>query len=93
MISQVRDKVEKFLKEMIGAEGVRIVVVEKDTVEKDNGGWVAEAEVAVKNQYLAAVRPDYKVIEKELYIVKLDANLEVSSYKRKEEKEEEEVEE
>ena len=88
MISQVRDKVEKFLKETIGAEGIRIV-----TVEKDDGGWVVEAEVAVKNQYLAAVRPDYKVIEKELYIVKLDANLEVSSYKRKEEKEEEEVEE
>ena len=88
MISEVREKVKKFLKETIGAEGVRIVAV-----EKDNGGWVGEAEVAVKNQYLAAVRPDYKVIEKELYIVKLDANLEVSSYKRKEEKEEEEVEE
>ena len=93
MISQVRDKVEKFLKEMIGAEGVRIVVVEKDTVEKDNGGWVAEAEVAVKNQYLASVRPEYNVIEKELYIVKLDANLEVSSYKRKKEIEEEETKE
>ena len=88
MISQVRDKVEKFLKEMIGAEGVRIVVV-----EKDNGGWVAEAEVAVKNQYLASVRPEYNVIEKELYIVKLDANLEVSSYKRKKEIEEEETKE
>jgi len=88
MISQVRDKVEKFLKEILKAEGIRIV-----TVEKDDGGWVVEAEVAVKNQYLAAVRPDYKVIEKELYIVKLDANLEVSSYKRKEEKEEEELKE
>lgn len=86
MISEVRDKVEKFLKEILGAEGVRIV-----TVEKDNGGWVTEAEVAVKNQYLASVKPEYKVIEKELYIVKLDANLEVSSYKRKEEKEEEEI--
>ena len=86
MISQVRDKVRKFLKETIEAEGIRIV-----TVEKDNGGWVAEAEVAVKNQYLASVKPEYKVIEKELYIIKLDANLEVSSYKRKEEKEEEEI--
>ena len=86
MISEVRDKVEKFLKETLGAEGVRIV-----TVEKDNGGWVTEAEVAVKNQYLTAVKPEYKVIEKELYIVKLDANLEVSSYKRKEENEEEEI--
>ena len=88
MISQVRDKVEKFLKETLGVEGIRIV-----TVEKDDGGWVVEAEVAVKNQYLAAVRPDYNVIEKELYIVKLDANLEVSSYKRKKEIEEEETKE
>lgn len=86
MISEVKDKVEKFLKEILRAEGVRIV-----TVEKDNGGWVVEAEVAVKNQYLTAVKPDYNVIEKELYIVKLDADLEVSSYKRKEEKEEEEI--
>ena len=86
MISKVRDKVEKFLKEILGAEEVRIV-----TVEKDNNGWVAEAEAAVKNQYLASVKPEYKVIEKELYSVKLDANLEVSSYKRKEEKEEEEI--
>jgi len=88
MISEVREKVKKFLKETLGAEGVRIVAV-----EKDNGGWVVEAEVAVKNQYLASVRPEYNVIEKELYIVKLDANLEVSSYKRKKEIEEEETKE
>ncbi len=88
MISEVREKVKKFLKETIEASGIRIV-----TVTKDNGGWIAEAEVAVKNQYLASVKPEYNVIEKELYSVKLDANLEVSSYKRKEEKEEEEIKE
>lgn len=84
MISQVREKVKKFLKETLGAEGIRIV-----TVEKDNTGWVAEAEVAEVNQYLASIRPDYRVFEKELYIVKLNADLEVSSYKRKGESEEE----
>jgi len=86
MISEVRDKVKKFLKETLGVEGIRIVAV-----EKDDAGWVVEAEVAAVNQYLASVRPDYRVFEKELYIVKLDANLEVSSYRRKEEKEEEEI--
>ena len=86
MISEVREKVKKFLKETLGAEGIRIV-----TVEKDDAGWVAEAEVTEVNQYLAAIRPDFRVFEKELYIVKLDANLEVSSYKRREEKEEEEI--
>jgi len=86
MISEVRDKVKKFLKETIEAEGIRIV-----TIDKADGGWVAEAEVAEKNQYLASVRPDYRVFEKEFYIVKLNANLEVSSYKRKKEEEEEEI--
>lgn len=84
MISEVREKVKKFLKETLGAEGIRIV-----KVEKEGNGWVAEAEVAELNQYLASVKPDYRVFEKELYSVKLDANLEVSSYKRKGESEEE----
>lgn len=85
MIEQIRDKVKKFLKETIGVEGeVRIVAV-----EKDGDGWMAETEVAEKNQYLASIRPEYRVFEKELYIVKIDNNLEVSSYKRKEGSEEE----
>jgi len=84
MISEIRDKAKKFLKETIGAEGIRVV-----RVDKDDSGWVVEAEVAEVNQYLASIRPDYRVFEKELYIIKLDANLEVSSYKRKGESEEE----
>ena len=84
MVAEVREKVKKFLKETLGAEGIRIVAV-----EKDDAGWVAEAEVAEVNQYLASIRPDYRVFEKELYTIKLDANLEVSSYKRKGENEEE----
>ena len=84
MISEVRDKVKKFLKETIEAEGIRIV-----TIDKADGGWVAEAEVAEMNQYLASIKPDYRVFEKELYTIKLDANLEVSSYKQKGESEEE----
>ena len=77
MISQVRDKVEKFLKETIKAEGIRII-----TIDKVDGGWVAEAEVAEVNQFLASVNPEYRVFEKEHYVVELNAELEVSSYKR-----------
>ncbi len=77
MISEVRDKVEKFLKETIKAEGIRII-----TIDKVDGGWVAEAEVAEVNQFLASVNPEYRVFEKEHYIIKLNADLEVSSYKR-----------
>ena len=77
MITKVRDKVKRFLKETIDAEGIRIV-----TINKVGGGWVAEAEVAEKNQYLASIKPEYRVFEKEHYIVKLNTDLEISSYKR-----------
>jgi hypothetical protein len=77
MLTEVRDKVTKFLKEAIEAEGIRIV-----TIDKVDAGWVAEAEVAEKSQYLASINPEYRVFEKEHYIVKLNANLEVFSYRR-----------
>ena len=77
MIAKVRDKVKKFLKEMIEAEGVRVI-----RIDRADSGWVVEAEVAVENQYLASIKPEYRVFEKEYYIVKLNVDLEVSSYKR-----------
>lgn len=77
MITKVRDKVKKFLKETVEAEAIRIV-----TIDKDDEGWVAEAEVAEKNQYLASIKPQYRVFEKERYVVRLDADLEITSYKR-----------
>ena len=77
MITKVRDKVKKFLKETVEAEAIRIV-----TIDKDDEGWVAEAEVAEKNQYLASIKPEYRVFEKERYVVRLDADLEITSYKR-----------
>ncbi len=77
MISEVRDKVKKFLEEVLEAEGIRIV-----RVDKAEGGWVAEAEVAEKNQYLASIQPEYRVYEKEHYIIRLNRELEIYSYKR-----------
>ena len=83
MISTVRDKVKSFLKETIEAAGVRIV-----RVDKVDTGWIAEADVATKNQYLATIKPEYRVFEKEHYVVKLNLDLEVSSFKRVSESEE-----
>ncbi|MBU3978390.1 hypothetical protein KJ980_06740 [Patescibacteria group bacterium] len=78
MISQVRDKVRKFLKETLEAEGeVRVV-----EIDKTNDGWEAIAEVAEINQYLATIKPEYRVFEKRLYTVKLNSDLEVSSYRQ-----------
>lgn len=84
MIAEVKDKVKKFIKETIEPEGeIRVV-----TVEKDGDGWIAEAEVAERNQYLTSIKPEYRVFDKSHYIIKLNANLEVSSYKRGEKGEE-----
>jgi hypothetical protein len=77
MIAKVRDKVKRFLKETIEVDGIRIV-----RIDKVDGGWIAEADVAAKNQYLASIKPEYRVFEKEHYVVKLNVDLEVSSYKR-----------
>ena len=77
MISEVTDKVKEFLKETVEAKGIRIIRI--DPIGQD---WIAEAEVAEKNQYLASIKPEYRVFEKERYLIKLNADLEVSSYKR-----------
>jgi hypothetical protein len=77
MITEIRDTVTKFLKETIEAEGIRII-----TIDKVDDGWVAEAEVAEINHYLASIKPEYRVFEKEHYVIKLNADLEISSYKR-----------
>lgn len=77
MITEVRNTVKRFLQETVEAEGIRII-----TIHKVDNGWIAEAEVAEINQYLASIKPEYRVFEKEHYIIKLDADLEVSSYKR-----------
>jgi hypothetical protein len=77
MISEVTDKVKEFLKETVDAKGIRIIRI--DPIGQD---WIAEAEVAEKNQYLASIKPQYRVFEKERYLIKLNADLEVSSYKR-----------
>lgn len=77
MISEIRDKVTRFLKETIDVEGIRIV-----SIDKVDDGWIAEAEVAEINQYLASIKPEYHVFEKEHYIIKLDDDLEITSYKR-----------
>jgi hypothetical protein len=81
MISQVRDTVSQFLKDTIGAEGeVRVI-----TIDKTSDGWETVAEVAVKNQYLATIKPEYRVFDKRVYTVKLNGNLEVTGYRQKDE--------
>lgn len=79
MIPKVKDTVQNFLEKIVGAEAVRVV-----SVIETAGGWIAEADVAEKNQYLASIQPNYRVIEKEHYVVRLNEKLDIISYKRTE---------
>jgi hypothetical protein len=82
MIPKVKDTVHRFLEKTVGAEAVRVV-----SVAQTADGWIAEADVAEKNQYLASIHSNYRVIEKEHYVVRLNEKLEVVSYKRTEQSE------
>lgn len=85
MINVIREKVKKFLKEALEVtetgEEIRVI-----GIENTNGGWIAEAEAIEKDLTL----PGLRVFEKKHYVVKLNSDLEVSSYKRVKSKMEEE---
>ncbi|HTK08464.1 MAG TPA: hypothetical protein VL485_14940 [Ktedonobacteraceae bacterium] len=85
MIDAVREKVKSFLKEALGSDEVAdaIKIIEIDHL---NGNWVTIVEVAGRDLNL----PEYRVFQKERYVVKLTSDLDVTSYKRLEEGEMEE---
>ena len=76
-INTIRDRVKKFLKEALDVkelgEEIRII-----GIDKTEDGWVAQAEVAEKNMAL----PGHAVFEKKYYIVKLNSDFEVFSFKQ-----------
>jgi hypothetical protein len=77
MINAVREKVKIFLRETLDAtelgEEVRVI-----GIENADGGWIAEAEVVERDLTL----PGYRVFEKKRYIVILNDELEITSYKQ-----------
>jgi hypothetical protein len=79
MMNVVRETVKVFLSEALelkteeAGEEVRII-----GIDHTNGGWIAEAEVVERDRTL----PKHRVFEKKYYLVKLNGDLEVSSYKQ-----------
>jgi hypothetical protein len=76
-INTIRDRVKKFLREALEAkelgEEIRIV-----GIDKTEDGWVTQAEVAERNMAL----PGHAVFDKKYYIVKLDSDFAVFSFKQ-----------
>jgi hypothetical protein len=73
MINAVSERVKEFLREALDAKEVRII-----GVDKPDTSWIVEAEVVEKDLTL----PGYNVFEKKHYIVRLNGDLEISSYRQ-----------
>lgn len=76
-INAVRDRTKQFLREALETKelGEEIKIIGIDKTEE---GWVAQAEASERNMAL----PGHAMYEKKFYVVKLDSELEVYSYKQ-----------
>lgn len=79
----VREKAKSFIKSTLGAEGKVI------KVKKVSDGWEVEVETAEEDGYYKKINPEYRIVERRLYAIKFNADLEAVSYGRKEEIEKE----
>lgn len=83
-ISDIHNRVEEFLRSTLNARDVKII-----KVARKGNIWETEAEVYEESTFIKALGLPSRVMDRNLYLVILDQNLEVESYKQKESKEEE----
>jgi hypothetical protein len=76
-IETVSKTVTEFLQRILGADGVRVV-----GINKANEIWDVEAEVFEESAFLKALGLPSRVKDKNLYRVRLNAAMEVESYER-----------
>lgn len=84
-ITAVNDSVGEFLKSTLHANDVKIIRI----IKKGNF-WDTLAEVYEESSFIKALGLPTKVMDKNLYSVILNENLEIETYKRKEKEEVEE---
>ena len=80
----VREQAKTFIKSTLGTEG-KVV-----KVKKVSDGWEVEVETAEEDSYYKKINPDYRIVERRLYAIKFNDDLEAISYGPKEEEEKEE---
>jgi hypothetical protein len=81
-----KETIKEFLEEHIGS-AAQVLKVKKT---EEGGGWIGEAEIYEDSSFIKALGLKTNVRDRNLYIVELTEDLEVVSYGRKEEYEEEE---
>lgn len=80
----VREQAKTFIKATLGGEGKIL------KVKKVADGWEVEVETTEEDDYYKKINPDFRIMERRLYAIKFDDNLEATSFGPKEAKEEEE---
>jgi len=76
-VEETRKAVVDFLKKTLNAKDVKMV-----KVSKLNNGWETEAEVYEESSFIKSIGLSTKVLDRNLYSVKLSNSLEVESYER-----------
>ncbi len=74
-IGEVRVTATEFLQKALNANEARVI-----GVTKVDGGWCAEVEVYEDNSFLKSLGLPTRVKDRNIYMVKLNDNLEVESY-------------
>lgn len=83
-IEDARKAVGEFLKKTLNIKDVKVI-----KVAKVDNGWECGAEVYEESSFIKTLGLPTRVQDRNIYVVKLNGSLEVESYERKEEKEEE----
>ena len=78
-IEEARQAIIDFLKKTLHAREIKVI---KEA--RISNGWEAEAEVYEESSFIKALGLPTRVQDRNIYEVKLDNNLEVQSYERKE---------
>ncbi|HCC69145.1 MAG TPA: hypothetical protein DEP99_04590 [Nitrospiraceae bacterium] len=78
-IEEVRKMVGDFLKKTLSVKDVKII-----KGAKTSDGWETEAEVYEESSFIKSLGLPTRVLDRNIYRVKLDDDLKVLSYERKE---------
>ncbi len=76
-IEEVRKAVTEFLKKTLNPNDVKVI-----RATKVDEGWETEAEVYEESSFIKALGLPTRVQYKNIYVVRLDSDLEVQSYER-----------
>lgn len=78
-LEEAMQVVTEFLKKVLNVEDAKII-----RITKSGDGWEAEAEVYEESSFIKSLGLPTRVNDRNIYKVRVDANLEVESYEREE---------